>query len=156
MRVRFALDKTGKYLKDAYSKGLVSNSFWVSKDEVDVTSLYIILINGNPAGFIQAYTGKFKNNRKYLFISMIELYNTYRGKGIYGKVVVNALFEMFGVSTIRGEAIADAIPFWLGIGADFGYGKKRLEEFIEDGDSCYFTLSKVKFNRTVFLALRRG
>jgi hypothetical protein len=81
---------------------------------------------------------------------MIELFPKYRGKGVYGKLVVGYLFQIFGVSSMKGESLPSAIPFWYKIGANFESSKKKLLEYINQGYSSNFTLSRDKFFKVLY------
>jgi hypothetical protein len=149
MNVRFLKTTNINDLKNIYDCGLVSHRFWTTQ-EVDTTALYIIVVENKPIGLMQAYLDTFHNGRKYLYLSMIELFPKYRGKGVYGKLVVGYLFQIFGVSSMKGESLPSAIPFWYKIGANFESSKKKLLEYINQGYSSNFTLSRDKFFKVLY------
>lgn len=148
MIVTFRKETSLNNVEYAYNHGMVRNSFWTSS-ECDPTILYMILIDKSPAGFLMASIETFKNNHKCLTIHMIEIFGNYRGRGTYGKDVIYNIFKKFGVSSIKGEAIANAIPFWYGVGANFSCARNKLQDLYEDGYSCCFTLSKGSFLKEV-------
>ena len=122
------------------------NSFWTT-DEVDIDLVYFIYHSNILIGLVQLSFGKYRNGRKYANVDMIELFSNYKGIG-YGKIIVSYLFDRFSVSTLTGDALPSAIPFWRGIGADFYVSDNKLREYYIEGYDAVFKLTKNMFDRS--------
>lgn len=65
-----------------------------------------------------------------VMIDNIEIDQNYQFQGI-GRDVVELLKQMPGISSLTGDSVAEALPFWTKMGAMFDWGE--LEDLGEEG-----------------------
>lgn len=145
MGIKFS-SVTKEYILDLYNNSLISNSFWIS-NELYIENTYLIICDNMQVGLVQLHFGVFKNHRKYANVDMIELFSSCKYRGL-GKITVAEIFKAFKLSTLFGEALASAIPFWYNIGANFEMNENKLyNEYILNGYSACFKLTKRSFEK---------
>jgi predicted acetyltransferase len=130
-----------KYCNGGY---LCQYDFWGS--ECTFTSTYYIYYGASLLGFVDITINTYKNGRKYANINMIELFDIAKHKG-YGKIIISEVFRKFNLSSMFGEALPSAIPFWKGLGADFEMSDNKLMEYMYGGWSACFKLTRKGFKQ---------
>lgn len=110
----------------------VSSKYW--SQEASIEDCKELILNDVAIGIID-----YDLNDGYLDIQMIELFDTYRNRGI-GSIVISELFNLFNLKAIRGESANSAIPFWYSLGADFEMSYNKLVWYYNMGYSACFIL----------------